>query len=91
MLKPGDRVKLIRVPEADLKQREQEIADSAEMAGLTADTLEKIMATDPVVTISHVDEYGMPWFRRDLVGDDGVVEHHALGIVDNDSWEWVEE
>jgi hypothetical protein len=61
-------------------QREREIADGAEMAGLTADTLEKIMATDPVVTISFVDEYGMPWFERDLISDDGVVKHHALGI-----------
>jgi hypothetical protein len=89
-LKPGDRVRLICVPEADLKQREHEIANGAEMAGLTADTLERIIATDPIVTITNVDEWGMPWFERNLVESNGEIHYHSLGIAEDESWELVE-
>jgi hypothetical protein len=85
-LRVGDRVRLLRVPESDLRQRVEELRDGAEMARWTANTLERIMAADPVVTIDEVDEYGAPWFHCQLVADDGAIEHHGLTITDDDSW-----
>ena len=82
-LRVGDRIRLLAVPACDLAQREREIASAAEMAGWTADTIERIIASNPVVTI---DEYGAPWFDVELVGVEGV-EHHSLTILDDDSWE----
>lgn len=61
------------------------------MAGWTADPLERIIASDPIVTIDHVDEFGAPWFKRELIADDGTMEYHSLTITDNDSWELVTE
>lgn len=86
-LKPGDRIRLVCVPESDLQQRKRELRDGAEMAGWTADTLERILNLDPVVTIDRVDEYGMPWFEYELVGDDGRTEYHSLGITEDESWQ----
>jgi hypothetical protein len=88
-LRAGDRVRLLRVPEADLRQRKEEVRRGAEMAGWTADTLERILALDPVVTIDHVDEYGAPWFNYELIGEDGQPEHHSLTITEDESWELV--
>jgi len=87
-LKPGDRIRLLTVPLSDLKQRAHELSVGAEMAGSTADTLERIIASDPIIIIVHVDEYGAPWFRRKLVADDGTVEYHSLTVTDEDSWEF---
>jgi hypothetical protein len=86
-LRAGDRVRLLRVPESDLRQRDDEVRRGAEMSGWTADTLERILAIDPVVTIDHVDEFGAPWFRYELVNEDGQVEHHSLTITEDESWE----
>jgi hypothetical protein len=60
-LRVGDRVRLVCVPESDLRQRELELRDGVEMPGWTADTLERILALDPVVTIANFDEYEAPW------------------------------
>lgn len=89
LLRAGDKVRLLSVPQADLEQREQELQSGAEMAGWTADTLERILGIDPVVTIDRVDEYGAPWFRYELVAADGTIEYHSLTITDNESWERV--
>ena len=56
------------------------------MAGWTADTIERIIATRAVVTIDRIDEYGAPWFEVELSGGGGI-EHHSLMILDDDSWE----
>ncbi len=84
----GDRIRLLAVPASDLAQREHEIATRVEMAGWTADTIERIIASDPVVTIDRIDEYGAPWFEVELDGKSGV-EHHSLTILEDDSWEFV--
>ena len=86
-LRVGDRVRLLRVPEADLRQRDDEVCRGAETASWTADTLERILALDPFVMLDHVDEYGAPWFEYTLVGADGQPEHHSLNIPENESWE----
>jgi hypothetical protein len=88
LLRVGDRIRLLRVPEADLRQREQELRDGTELAGLTADTIERIIAINPVVTIDKIDEYGCPWFRVELIADDGEIEYHALTVMDDESWEY---
>ena len=85
-LRVGDRIRLLAVPACDLAQREREIATGAEMAGWTADAIERIIASDPVVTIDRIDEFGAPWFDVELDSADGI-EHHSLTILDDDSWE----
>ena len=85
-LKIGDRIRLLRVPQGDLDQRERELREGAEGAGWTADTIERIIAQDPVVTISSIDERGHPWFEYELKSAGGENEHHSLAIVDDESW-----
>ena len=85
-LKIGDRIRLVRVPQGDVGQRERELREGAEDAGWTADTIERIIAQDPVVTISSIDEYGLPWFEYQLKTATGGVEEHSLAIMDDDSW-----
>jgi hypothetical protein len=88
-MKVGDRIRLLRVPPGDLEQRERELREGREYAGWTADTLERIIAQDPVVTIVEIDEWGYPWFRYDLRREDGTVEEHSVAVMEDDSWEWV--
>lgn len=83
----GDRIRLLAVPACDLIQRQQEIVDNVKMAGQTADTIERMLASHPVVTISRVDEYGALWFDVELVATNGDIEFHSLTILDDDSWE----
>jgi len=85
-LKIGDRIRLLRVPQGDLEQRERELREGAEDAGWTADTIERIIAQDPVVVISFIDEHGLPWFEYELKSASGDTEHHALAIMDEESW-----
>ena len=58
------------------------------MAGWTADSIERIIASDPIVTIDEIDEYGCPWFSAELVANDGTIEYHYLNIMDDESWEF---
>ncbi len=89
-LKVGDRIRLLAVPEGDLKQREREIAEGElDDPGWTADTIERIIAQDAVVTIERIDEYDLPWFDYQLRRDHGMVEEHTIAIVDDESWELV--
>ena len=85
-LKIGDRIRLLRVPQGDLDQRERELRVGAENAGWTADTIERIIAQDPVVTISSIDEYGMPWFACELRSATGEEEEHWLAVMEDESW-----
>lgn len=86
-LRVGDRIRLLAVPECDLAQRRREIAENIEDAGWTADTIERIIAADPVVTVDRIDEYGAPWFSVELEEPDGT-HYHYLTILDDDSWEF---
>jgi hypothetical protein len=85
-LNVGDRIRLLCVPNCDREQRERELKEGIEEAGYTADTIERIIAQGPVVTISSIDEYGYPWFEYKLRMADGSVEEHALAIMDDESW-----
>jgi hypothetical protein len=85
-LKAGDRIRLLCVPESDLQQRERELREGIEGAGLTANTLERIIKLDPVVIIDRV-EYELPMFDYEFVGDDGFIEYHTIGICEYESWE----
>ena len=89
-LKPGERIRLLCVPESDLQQRDRELRVGVEEAGLTANTLERIMSLDPVVTIDRV-EYDMPKFDYEFVGEDGFNEYGTIGICDDESWERIDE
>ena len=88
-LRIGDEIRLLRVPRVDLDQRECELREGAEDAGITADTIERIIRTNPVVVIDEIDDRGFPWFSRRLKGPDGKFEFHSLAIMDDDSWERV--
>ena len=85
-LKIGDRIRLLRVPQGDLEQRERELRAGAEDAGWTADTIERIIAQDPVVTISSIDQQGLPWFEYELEAADGEIEYHSIAILEDESW-----
>ena len=56
--------------------------------GSTADAIEKIISSDPIVIIDRVDELCAPWYSRMLIEDDGNEYHHSLTITDDDSWEF---
>ncbi len=86
-LEVGDKIRLLAVPAADLAQRDREIARGLPLAGWTADTIERILAQDPVVVIDHIDEYGLPWFEY-LLDDDEGHEEHSMAIMEDDSWEY---
>ena len=86
-LRVGDRIRILRVPESDLRQRENEIATGSEMAGWTAGSIERIIAQSPVVRISQIDDDGCVWYDASIVGPDGTEEEHYLIVYDDDSWE----
>ena len=74
-----------------MRQREAERRDgTVEQPGFTADTIERIIRQDPIVTVSRIDKYGLPWFDYDLVCDGGRTEEHSLAISDDDSWVYAE-
>ena len=86
-LKAGDRIRLLRVPQLDLEQRERGLREGLEGAGHTADTIERILRADPVVIVDHIDEWGYPWYEYELTDAAGEVEWHSIAIMENDSWE----
>ena len=79
-------IRLLSVPQGDIEQRERELREGADDAGWTADTIERIIAQDPVVTISSIDEYGLPWFEYRLKSASGEIEHHSLAVMEDESW-----
>lgn len=83
----GDRIRILRVPENDLQQRERELAEKTEMAGWTADSIERIIQQTPVVRISRIDEDGCVWYDASITGPDGQQEEHSLIVYDDDTWE----
>ena len=89
-LRPGDTIRILRVPQADLDQRERELRErKVEDPGMTANAIERLIETDPVVTIDRIDEYGFPWFDCKLRDELGREEQHSLAIYDDESWELV--
>ena len=86
-LKIGQRLRLLRVPEGDLRQRERELRQGVEDAGWTANTIERILHQNPVVVIDAIDEYGLAWFSYDPECADGTTELHTITIMDDESWE----
>ena len=59
-MKTGDRVRLLFVPRGDVEQRERKRRAGVEDAGWIAESIEQIIALDPVVRISSIDEDGVP-------------------------------
>ena len=90
-LRIGDRIRILRVPESDLRQRGNELASGAELAGWTADSIERIIAQTPIVQISQIDDYGCVWYETAIIGPEGKEEFHSLIVYDDDTWESVEE
>lgn len=88
-LKIGDRIRILRVPSGDQQQREREIAENAEIAGWTADSIERIIEQTPIVQIDRIDEFGCVWYRATIRGPDENKEEHSLIVYDDDTWEHV--
>lgn len=86
-LKVGDRIHLPAVPEIDQRQKQEEIKRGLTDAGWTADTIERILQQNPVVTINRIDEWGSAWFDYEL-NQKGASEFHSLAIMDDGSWEF---
>jgi hypothetical protein len=85
-LRIGDRIRILCVPSNDLRQRERELAERTEMAGWTADSIERIIAQTSVVNISRIDGDGCVWYDASMIGPDGQ-EEHSLIVYDDDTWE----
>lgn len=85
-LRPGDRIRLLSVPAGDLVQRERELVEGLDDAGWTADSLERVIAQSPEVTISRIDEHGQPWFECQIHDFDGSVVVHTFAVVEDLSW-----
>lgn len=85
-LRVGDSIRLLRVPTADLHDRANGEPDPDWIP--TATVLEHLIATQPVVTITSIDDWGHPWFdaRLTLAGE---TQYHSLAIMDEDSWAFV--
>jgi hypothetical protein len=86
-LKVGDRIRIQRVAEGDLAQAKAERTQRIEDAGITANTLEKVIKQCPVQTIAWIDEYGYPWFECTITNRQGEREEHCFAIMENESWE----
>ncbi|MDC0274355.1 MAG: hypothetical protein P8M30_06600 [Planctomycetaceae bacterium] len=65
----GDKIRILRVPQANLDQRDRELRENVERPGWTADTIERIITEHPVVKIKKVelvDGIRLPWFEVEL-------------------------
>ncbi|MFM9065341.1 MAG: hypothetical protein ACKOOI_20235 [Pirellula sp.] len=60
------------------------------MAGWTADTIERIIESQPIVTISRIDEYGSVWYDIALIMVDGETHEHSLIVYADDTWEQID-
>ena len=87
-LRPGDKIRFIKVSDSDLATREREIKAGLPDAGWTADTLERIVGQKLILIIDHIDEYGIPWVHCRLMGVTKP-ELHSIAIMDDDTWEYV--
>lgn len=87
-LRVGDSIRLLSVPNCDLAQREPEIAADIVDRDSTATVIERIIATNSVVKIERIDEFGAAWFEVEFEEHDGI-HYHSLTILDNESWERV--
>ena len=88
-LKLGERIRILRVPNSDLRQRASELATGAEAPGWTADSIERIITQTPIVSISQIDADGCVWYEATVIGPDGT-EEHSLIVYDDDTWELFE-
>lgn len=85
----GDRIRILSVPESDLRQREDELATGGEMPGHTANSIERIIDQTPVVSICRLDDDGSVWYETRIVGVNGREEYHSLIVYNDDTWERV--
>ena len=84
-LKVGDKIRILRVPLDDVNQRRREIANNINDAGWTANTIELIIAQNPIVEIDSIDDFGQPWFTSNILVN-GKIETHNLAVNEDDSW-----
>lgn len=90
LLTVGDRIRILRVPEGDLRQRVQDSETGSALPGITADRIERIIHQTPVVPICRVDEDGYVWYVTTITGADGIEELHALIVYNDDTWEKID-
>ncbi len=86
-LSVGDRIRILRVPDGDLRLREEKRARNEESTDCTADAIELIIEQTPIVPITRIDDDGCVWYETQIIGSNGTEEWHSLIIYDDDSWE----
>lgn len=86
----GDFIRIMRVPGSDLQQRIDEVARHSKLPGHTANTIERIIAENPIVEIYQIDSFGYPWYKVSLASSNGQIEEHTLMLYDDGTWEKVE-
>lgn len=89
-LKIGDQIRLLKVPDLDMKQMEEDCSKGVEEPDFTVKVLRHLLSTHPVVTITQIDADGRPWFDCELKNDQDEVVYHSIMILDDDSWEYTD-
>jgi len=61
------------------------------MPGWTADSIERIIAQTPVVSICRIGEDGCVWYEATIIGPAGTEEYHTLIVGNDDTWEPIDD
>ncbi len=86
-LRIGDSIRLLSVPEHDLALRKDKAAAGEDTFETTATAIERIIAKNPIVTVTQVDEFGGVWYEAERTDSEGQIEHHYVMLYDDDTWE----
>lgn len=86
-LKIGDSIRLLSVPEHDLALRKDKAAAGEDTSETTATAIERIIAKNPIVVVTQVDEFGGVWYKAELTDAQGRTEYHYVTLYDDDTWE----
>ena len=92
-LKPGDRIRIIAIPEQDLEQRrrQQRAGRRIDKDMDTIRILQKLRDKRRVCVIREIDEWGYPWIDYVFKNKQGRWEDHSLAIMDDASWAYVDQ
>jgi hypothetical protein len=92
-LRVGDRVVIVEIPKSDLDQYKLEsslgLNDAPSIE--TVAVLQRLISLKKVCKITHVDEYGFPWFDYSFGNSIKVLQCGSLNISENQSWRFLHE
>ena len=79
-LRLGDKIRIVRIP-ALLDEPRYHNGDWED----TLELYRTLIASNLVLTISEIDEFGRPWIEHETRDEDGTEHSHSLAMDDN-SW-----